>query len=215
MTTVALVDDDELVCRYLRTILEASPDLKVVGQAHDADEGVAMVRRTRPDVVLLDVRMPGRGGLDVLADLVSLPHRPRVVALTAYADERSVLRALGGGASGFLVKSTPPQDVVALVQLVSRGHQVLSEVVAGWVATDAARAGDRRLLADRIRGALTPREQDVLRRIGLGESNAELAAVLGLTELTVRGYVSTVLAKLGCTSRLQAGLLALRAGLAD
>ncbi|WP_239145932.1 response regulator [Actinoplanes couchii] len=208
-----VVDDEPMVCAHLRTILGTAADIRVVGQAHDGAEAVEAVIRHRPDVVLLDLRMPGVDGLTALGRIARLTHRPAVVVLTTFDADEFVLRALRAGAAGFLVKSTPPDDLVGLVRVAADGHTVLSaEATRGLVAAagrqEAGRDRARLLLDD-----LTQREVEVLTCLGEGLPNAGIGARIGVTEATVKGHVSRLLVKLDCANRTQAGLLAREAGL--
>lgn len=201
------MDDEPMVCAHLRTILGSAPDLEVVDQAHDGAAAVEAVIRHRPDVVLLDLRMPGVDGLAAIERLTRLPEPPVIVVLTTFDADHYVTRALQAGAAGFLVKSTPPEDLIGLVRVAADGHTVLSPIatqrlLAGAGAQQAERERVRALLAD-----LTERETEVLACLGAGLSNAQIGARLYLAEATVKGYVSRVLLKLGCTNRTQAGLL--------
>lgn len=212
---VVLVDDERLVCEYLRTILERSGDVEVVGIEHDGAAGVEAVVRLTPDVVLMDLRMPGVDGIAAIDRLSRLGTRTRIVALTTFDADALVLRALRAGAHGFLLKSTPPEDLALLVRTAARGHTVMSpEATSGLVAAGAAQE-HARARASRDLSALTRRESDVLRELASGRSNADIAVRLELSEATVKGYVSSVLDKLGCANRTQAGLLAHAAGLAE
>jgi DNA-binding NarL/FixJ family response regulator len=215
MIKVLLVDDEPMVCAHLSTILGHADDIEVVGQAHDGAEAVEAVLRFGPDVVLMDLRMPGVDGLVATERISALPDPPVVVALTTFDADAYVLRALQAGAAGFLVKSTPPEDLVGLVRVAADGHTVLSPAAARRLV--AASAGERRRTDEaRERTAgLTERELDVLRCLGEGLSNADVAARLFLSEATVKSYVSRMLDKIGCTNRTQAGLLAVEAGLVD
>lgn len=210
---VLLVDDEPMVCAHLRTILGSGEGIEVVGTANDGAAGVEAVTRYRPDVVLMDLRMPGVDGITAIDRIRRLPDPPVVVALTTFDADQHVLRALRAGAAGFLVKSTPPEDLINLVRVAADGHTVLSPVamqrlMAGSAADQACRDQARALTA-----ALTERETDVLRGIGSGRSNAQIAGDLYLSEATVKGYVSRLLVKLECSNRTQAGLLAHDAGL--
>jgi DNA-binding NarL/FixJ family response regulator len=212
---VLLVDDDPLVCAHLATILSASEAITVVGDAHDGAEAVEQAVRHRPDVVLLDLRMPGVDGFAALERLVAMTPAPRVVVLTTFDVDDYVLRALGLGACGFLLKSTAPEDLVRLVGVAARGHSVLSpEATARLVAASAGPRDVRGRAADRVRGLAT-RETEVLAALGAGLSNAAIGARLHLSEATVKGYVSAVMQKLDCANRTQAGLLAYAAGLVE
>ncbi|MEU5862587.1 MULTISPECIES: response regulator transcription factor [unclassified Nonomuraea] len=213
MIRVVVVDDEPMVCRFLRTILGSAPDIEVVDEAHDGAAGIEAVVRSRPDVVLMDLRMPGLDGLTAIERLGELPRPPVVVVLTTFDADEYVLRALRAGACGFLVKSTPPEDLIGLVRVAAEGHTVLSPVaarrlVAASTAADPARARARELVE-----SLTGREREVLACLGEGLSNAQIGARLHLAEPTVKGYVSRLLDKLGCLNRTQAGLIAHDAGL--
>ncbi|MFI0371197.1 response regulator [Actinomadura sp. 1N219] len=213
MITVLLVDDEPMVCAHLRTILGAADDVQVVGEAHDGAAGVEAVVRYRPHVVLMDLRMPGVDGLAAIERIAALRSPPAVVALTTFDADEYVIRALRAGAAGFLLKSTPPEDLVKLVRVAADGHTVMSAAATmRLLGTADARASDR----DRTRalvGGLTGRETQVLACLGEGLSNAQIAGRLHLSEATVKGHVSRLLDKLGCANRTQAGLVARDAGL--
>ncbi len=213
MVRVVVVDDELMVCAHLRTILGSAEDIEVVDEAHDGAAGVEAVVRSRPDVVLMDLRMPGVDGLTAIERIGKLASQPAVVVLTTFDADQYVLRALRAGASGFLVKSTPPEDLIGLVRVAAEGHTVLSPAAARRLvaaSADSQQAGDR---ARRLVEALTERETEVLACLGEGLSNAQIARRLYLSEATIKGYVSTVMDKLGCANRTQAGLLAHDAGL--
>lgn len=213
MIRVIVVDDEPMVCAHLRTILNSADDLDVVAQAHDGAEAVEAVIRHRPQVVLMDLRMPGVDGLTAIERIVALPQPPAVVALTTFDADSYVMRALRAGAAGFLVKSTPPEDLVSLVRVAADGHTVLSPEAARRLVAASADEQQRMERARlRIR-ELTDREVQVLGCLGGGQSNADIAAGLHLSEATVKSYVSRILVKLECTNRTQAGLLAHEAGL--
>jgi DNA-binding NarL/FixJ family response regulator len=202
---VVVVDDEPMVCAHLRTILESADDLRVAEVAHDGAAGLDAVIRHRPDLVLMDLRMPGVDGLVATARIVALPHPPVVVALTTFDADRHVLAALRAGAAGYLLKSTPPRDLVALVRVAATGHMVLPPGTAQGLLGETARTA--------LPDGLTERDLDVLACLGEGLSNAQIGQRLHLTEQTVKGYVSRVLTKLGCANRTQAGLRAQRCGL--
>ena len=211
--SVLVVDDEPMVCAHLGTILGAAADVEVVAQAHDGAEAVEAVLRFGPDVVLMDLRMPGVDGLVATARIAALPAPPAVVVLTTFDADEYVLRALRAGAVGFLVKSTPPEDLVGLVRVAAAGHTVLSPEAARRVLA-ASSAGQRRADAARARlDGLTEREVEVLRGLGEGLPNAAIGERLHLSEATVKTYVSRMLVKLDCRNRTQAGLLAHEAGL--
>ncbi|MBX6388999.1 MAG: response regulator transcription factor [Frankia sp.] len=215
MIRVVLVDDEPMVCVFLRTILGSADDIEVVEEAHDGAAGVEAVVRGRPDVVLMDLRMPGMDGLTAIRRINALADPPPIVVLTTFDADQYVLRALRAGASGFLVKSTPPEDLIGLVRVAAQGHTVLSPAAARRlvaVSTDSLAARDR--ARDLVR-TLTEREIEVLACLGQGLSNAQIAARLHLSEATIKGYVSRMLDKLGCVNRTQAGLIAHEAGIID
>jgi DNA-binding NarL/FixJ family response regulator len=210
---VVVVDDEVMVCAHLRTILGSAPDVDVVDEAHDGAEAVEAVRRSRPDVVLMDLRMPNVDGLTAIERIGKLNDPPAVVALTTFDADEYVLRALRAGAAGFLVKSTPPEDLIGLVRVAAEGNVVLSPAAARrLVAASADRQSSSRRARELVE-SLTEREVEVLACLGEGLSNAQIAARLFLSEATVKGYVSRMLDKLGCANRTQAGLLAHDAGI--
>ena len=213
MIQVVVVDDEPMVCAHLRTILGSAADIEVVEVAHDGAAGVEAVVRHRPAVVLMDLRMPGVDGLTAISRIVALPDPPTVVALTTFDADQYVIKALRAGASGFLVKSTPPEDLIGLVRVAADGHTVLSPAAARRLvaASSDGHAGRGRAL--RLIHELTGRETDVLTCLGQGLSNSQIAKRLFLSETTVKGYVSRILVKLECENRTQAGLLAYDAGL--
>jgi DNA-binding NarL/FixJ family response regulator len=211
---VLAVDDEPMVCAHLRTILGSSGDIEVVAEAHDGLEALTQIDAVRPDVVLLDLRMPGLDGLGALDRIAARPDPPVVVVLTTFDADEHVLRALHAGAIGFLVKSTPPEDLIQLVRVAAEGHTVLSPAAARRLI---AASTDQRAARERARrqvAALTEREAEVLALLGGGLSNAQIAGRLYLSEATVKGYVSRMLVKLDCANRTQIGLLAHEAGLA-
>jgi DNA-binding NarL/FixJ family response regulator len=198
---VVVVDDEPMVCAHLRTILGSADDIEVVDEAHDGAAGVEAVVRSRPDVVLMDLRMPGVDGLTAIGRISELASPPAVVALTTFDADQYVLRALRAGAAGFLVKSTPPEDLIGLVRVAAAGHTVLSPAAARRLiaaSTDSQPARDR---ARRLVGSLTEREVEVLGCLGAGLPNAQIAARLFLSEatsrVTCRGCWSSWTARIG------------------
>jgi DNA-binding NarL/FixJ family response regulator len=202
-----------MVCAHLRTILSSADDIEVVDEANDGAAAVEAVIRHKPDVVLMDLRMPGVDGLTAIDRIGQLPDRPAVVALTTFDADSYVIRALRAGASGFLIKSTPPEDLISLVRVAADGHTVLSPAATRRLVAAQAddQAAKERALA-KVRD-LTERETEVLGCLGAGMSNAQIAKRLSLSEATVKGHVSRTLDKLRCDNRTQAGLLAHDAGL--
>ena len=210
---VLIADDEPMVCAHLRTILDSAPDIDVVELVHDGATAVAAVRRHKPRVVLMDLRMPGMDGLTATERISTLPNRPMVVVLTTFDADEYVLRALRAGAAGFLVKSTPPDDLIGLVRVAADGHTVLSPEATRRLIAASSEEEQHKERARRQVSALTERETEVLAHLGEGLSNAQIGKRLFLTEATVKGYVSRMLVKLDCANRTQAGLLAHQAGL--
>ena len=213
MIRVVVVDDEPMVCAHLRTILGSAPDIEVVDEAHDGAAGVEAVVRSRPDVVLMDLRMPVLDGIAAIERIVKLSNPPVVVVLTTFDADQYVLRALRAGAAGFLVKSTPPEDLIGLVRVAAEGTTVLSPAAARRLIAASADSQPAAERARKLAGSLTEREVEVLTGLGEGLSNAQIAARLYLSEATVKGYVSRMLDKLALDNRTQAGLLAHDAGL--
>jgi DNA-binding NarL/FixJ family response regulator len=210
---VMLADDEDLVRSGLRMILSSAGDIEVVAECDDGLLVADLARQHRPHVVLLDVRMRSADGLVALRRLRTLPEQPRVAMLTTFDVDEYVSEALRLGASGFLLKDTEPEQLVKAVRDLARGGAVLDPGVAARVlaaVADGERAAEpaRRLLT-----SLSEREREVLQLIGQGMSNAEIGGALHLSEATVKGYVSSVLGKIGAVNRVQAALVAYRGGL--
>ncbi|RKS68222.1 LuxR family two component transcriptional regulator [Actinomadura pelletieri DSM 43383] len=215
MIRLLLVDDDPMVCAHLRAIFNSASDIEVVDQSHDGAAAVESVVRHAPDVVLMDLRMPGVDGLTAIERIRTLRRSPVVVALTTFDADGHVIRALRAGAAGFLLKSTPPEDLINLVRVAADGHTVLSPAATQHLLVaeeEANRQEARRNRSDLVE-KLTDRETEVLACLGEGMSNAQIARRLYLTETTVKGYVSRMLDKLEFENRTQAGLLAYEMGL--
>jgi DNA-binding NarL/FixJ family response regulator len=214
---VLLVDDEELVRFGLRTVLESAGDFEVVGEAADGAAGVAAARELRPDVVLTDIRMPGMDGLAATKQILALPDPPQVAVLTTFHVDEYVYAALAAGAAGFLLKDTPPREIAAAVRAVADGTATLSPAVTAALIESYVdrRAAPRRAEALRRIADLSDREREVLALLGSGESNAELAKKLYVSEATVKTYVSRLLTKLDLTNRTQAAILAHEAGLLE
>jgi DNA-binding NarL/FixJ family response regulator len=213
---VLLADDEELVRFGLRTVLE-SAGIEVVGEACDGAEAVALAGDLKPDVILLDVRMPRVDGLAAARTILARPDPPKVAVLTTFHTDQYVVAALAAGASGFLLKDTPPRQIVAAVRAVADGSQLLSPAVTSRLLAEYVRGRDdsRRAGALRRLAPLSERERDVLVLVGRGLSNAEAARAAHMTEATVKTYVSRMLTKLDLANRTQAAILAHEAGLLD
>jgi DNA-binding NarL/FixJ family response regulator len=214
---VLLVDDEELVRFGLRTVLEASGDFEVVGEAGNGADGVDAARTLRPDVVLIDIRMPVMDGLTATQRILALPDPPQVAVLTTFHLDEYVYAALAAGAAGFLLKDTPPREIAAAVRAVADGTATLSPAVTATLIDSYVerKAAPRRAAALEKVGALSDREREVLRLLGTGEPNAELARRLFVSEATVKTYVSRLLTKLDLANRTQAAILAHEAGLLE
>jgi DNA-binding NarL/FixJ family response regulator len=212
---VLLVDDDALVRAGLRMILGGAPDLELVGEAVDGVEAIEQAAALRPDVVLMDIRMPRRDGLAASRLLLAAEPALKVIVLTTFDTDESVLAALRLGASGFLLKDTPPADIVHAVRRVAAGEPILSpRVTAKLIATvtEPERADRRRTARARL-ARLTDREQEVALAIGQGRSNAEIASELYLSLPTVKAHVSRIFTKLETQNRVQIAICVHDAGL--
>ncbi|WP_406313283.1 response regulator transcription factor [Streptosporangium sp. NBC_01639] len=214
---VLIVDDDPLVRAGLAMMLGGAPDIRVVAEAGDGTEALSLVDRYAPDVVLMDIRMPAMDGLTATETLRARGHAPEVVVLTTFDADEHVLRALRAGAAGFLLKDTPPEEIVTAVRRVARGHPVLSPAVTRrLIARVAGTDHDRRRAHARDRLALlNDREREVALAVGQARSNADIAATLYLSVPTVKTHVSGILAKLDLNNRVQIALLVHDAGLLD
>ncbi|REE64227.1 LuxR family two component transcriptional regulator [Streptomyces sp. 3212.3] len=212
-----LVDDDPLVRAGLSFMMGGADDIEIVGEAADGSEVGQLVARTRPDVVLMDIRMPTVDGLAATELLRSRPDAPQVVVLTTFHADEQVLRALRAGAAGFVLKDTPPAEILDAVRRVAAGDPVLSPAVTRQLMAHAVGTGadTRRHTARERIAALGEREREVAVAVGRGASNAEIATQLFMSVATVKTHVSRVLAKLGLNNRVQIALLTYDAGLLD
>jgi DNA-binding NarL/FixJ family response regulator len=208
MIRVVVVDDETLVRSGLRMLLQAAGDIAVVGEARDGEEALDCVGRHRPDVVLMDVRMPGVDGLTAAGRIAGLADPPKVIMLTTFDRDEYVHEALRHGAVGFLLKDTPPRDLAAAVRTVAAGNAMLApSVTRRLIATFSERGPGRRDVARAGLARLTDREHQVVLRIATGETNLEIAQSLGMSEATVKAHVSRALTKLGLHNRVQAAIL--------
>lgn len=216
-TTILLVDDQALLRMGFRMVLEAEDDLEVVGEADDGKAAIAQVRALRPDVVLMDVRMPGVNGIEATERIVAANPATRVLILTTFDLDEYAFTGLRAGASGFLLKDTPPTDLVNAIRTVCAGEAVVSGRItqrmldlfaAQLPESDAVRQADRQAVGD-----LTEREREVLLALAKGRSNAEIAADLFVSEATVKTHVGKVLSKLGLRDRVQAVIFAYENGI--
>lgn len=212
MTSVIIVDDEELFRSGLRMVVESRGNVEVVGEAPDGAAAVSLVRQLEPDVALMDIQMPHVNGIEATRRIVSLGLATRVLMLTTFGMDRFVVESLRAGASGFLLKTVPPEELVAGIATVARGEALLAPVILGrllaeWTSTWQPDEEDPRL------AGLTDREREVLTLVGRGLSNAELSTHLHLAEPTVKTHISRILAKTGSRDRVQAVVLAYETGL--
>ncbi|MFD8595167.1 response regulator [Kitasatospora sp. NPDC059646] len=215
MTTVLIVDDQVLIRAGLAALVRAAPGLEVAGEAATGEEAVELAARHRPDVVLMDIRLPGISGIAALERILAgaAEPRPKVVMLTVFDLDSYVFAALKAGASGFLLKDTPPERLLAAVELIAAGEMLFSPgVTRRLVETFAARADPDRRRTTGLE-ALTDRETDVLHLVGQGLSNEEVAGRLVVTVATVKTHLNRVMSKLGLASRAQAVVVAYESGL--
>ncbi|MFD4654061.1 response regulator [Kitasatospora sp. NPDC058444] len=215
---VLLADDEPMIRAGLRAVLATDPGIEIVAETGDGREAVELVRRHRPDVAVLDIRMPGTDGITAAAEIRRNGLATGVLMLTTFGEDDYILRALSGGANGFLIKSGEPEELLAGVHAVAGGAAYLSpkvaaRVVAHLAATGAGGPADRRAGAREQVAALTTRERDVLTLIAAGLSNGQIARRLGVVEGTVKAHVSSILARLGVANRAAAAVLAHEAGL--
>jgi DNA-binding NarL/FixJ family response regulator len=217
MIRVLVADDEMMIRAGVRAILATDPEVDVVAEAGDGREAVELARRHRPDVALLDIRMPRMDGLTATTELRTAVPETAVLVLTTFGEDEYIAKALGGGASGFLLKSGDPRELLAGIHAVAGGAAYLSPLVAKRViaelngGTKLARSGSAREQVAK----LTKRERDVLGLLGAGLSNAEIATRLHLVEGTVKTYVSAILGRLNARNRVQAAIVAYEAGLVE
>ncbi|MFI9104982.1 response regulator [Streptomyces fildesensis] len=205
---VLLVDDHQVVRRGLRTFLEVQGDIDVVGEAGDGDEGVARAEELRPDVILMDIKMPGADGISALRKLGELGNPARVLIVTSFTEQRTIVPALRAGAAGYVYKDVDPEALAGAIRSVHAGHVLLQPEVADALLSQEFSGGGQG------RGnALTEREREVLTLIADGRSNREIARALVLSEKTVKTHVSNILMKLDVSDRTQAALWAVRHGI--
>ena len=217
MVRVVLIDDDPLVRAGLKLMLGGHEEVDFVGEGGDGSEAAALVAEHRPDVLLMDIRMPGKDGLTATEELMARKDAPRVVILTTFDSDDAVLRALAAGAAGFLLKDTPPDRMLEAIKQVAAGEHTLSPSVVSQVIAAATRhRGDpRREDARADLAALNAREKEVAIAIGRGMTNAEISARHYLSLATVKGVVTQIFDKLGLTNRVQVAIKVHDAGWAD
>ncbi len=215
MTSVLVADDQALVRVGLRKIIGVELDLDVVGEADNGDRAVAEARRLRPDVVLMDIRMPVLDGIEATRRIIASQPEARVLILTTFGLDSYVFDSLRAGASGFMLKDAPPEDIVAAVRIVARGEALLAPAVTRAVVEEFARRPDAAPKTEPAAMAeLTPREREVFELLTRGLSNPEICAQLVISEATTKTHVARILQKLGVRDRVQAVIYAYESGVA-
>jgi DNA-binding NarL/FixJ family response regulator len=209
---VFLVDDDDLMRAGLRSVLASDEAIEVVGEAADGTEAIESIRRLRPDVALMDIRMPGVDGISATREVLARSPEVRVVVLTTFEEDDYIFDALGAGASGFLLKRTKPEELIAAIHTVADGDSLLSPSVTRRVI-DRMATRPSPVATSRQLDSLTPREREVLELVGRGLSNREIADSFVIEESTVKTHVKRILMKLGLRDRVQAVIFAYETGM--
>ena len=215
MIRVVLADDQAMVRSGLRLLIDAEPDIEVVGEAGDGAAAVEEVRWRRPDVVLMDVQMPGMNGLEATRRIAAESPASKVVVLTTFDLDEYLFAALRAGASGFLLKHAPADELIAAIRTVAGGDALLSPAVTGRVIGAFARRGTPDASSTRLLARLSEREREVLLLVARGHSNAEIAGSLVVGEATVKTHLSSIFAKLGLRDRVAAVVFAYESGLVE
>jgi DNA-binding NarL/FixJ family response regulator len=212
MTRVLIADDDDLMRAGLSELLTADPDIEIVGQASTGREAVQQAQRLAPDVVLMDVRMPDLDGIAATCELSQASPSVKILILTTFEEDDYIFGALRAGASGFLLKRTRPEELIAAVHTIAAGDSLLSPSVTRRVIDRMAQQPTSEIADENKLAELTPREREVLERIAVGLSNREIAAALVVEESTIRTHVKRILMKLGLRDRVQAVIFAYETG---
>jgi DNA-binding NarL/FixJ family response regulator len=213
MTKLVLIDDHEMLRGGMRAVFDAQPDMHVVGEAADGAAGVELVLSTHPDVALMDIRMPGVDGIEATRRIVAAGSRARILIVTTFDDDESLVDALRAGAAGFILKDASAATLTDAVRAVAEGDRMIDGTITRrLIEQHLERTGIQEQLSERF-ADLTKRETDLIRRLARGRSNAELADELSLSEATVKTHLTRSMAKLGTRSRVQAVVLAYESGL--
>ena len=217
MISVVVVDDQALVRAGFRVLVDSSSDLEVLGEAADGIEAVRVVRQLRPEVVLMDIRMPGMDGIEATRQIVAAPElgATRVLILTTFDLDQYVYDALRAGASGFLLKDTPPEELLNAIRVIAAGNALLAPSVTKTLIAEFADRGAPLMKDTDALDLLTPREREVLLLIARGRSNGEIAEELHMSGATAKTHVSRILSKLGARDRAQLVVIAYESGLAS
>jgi DNA-binding NarL/FixJ family response regulator len=215
--SVVVVDDQALVRAGFRVLVDSSSDLEVLGEAADGIEAVRVVRQLRPEVVLMDIRMPGMDGIEATRQIVAAPElgATRVLILTTFDLDQYVYDALRAGASGFLLKDTPPEELLNAIRVIAAGNALLAPSVTKTLIAEFADRGAPLMKDTDALDLLTPREREVLLLIARGRSNGEIAEELHMSGATAKTHVSRILSKLGARDRAQLVVIAYESGLAS
>lgn len=212
-TRVLLVDDHEIVRLGLMTLINDQPNMEVVGEAGSAAEALRQVERLHPDVVLMDIRLPGEGGIEATRDVVTRFPDSHVVMLTSYADDELVMRAILAGAVGYVLKQVGNEELLRAITAAARGEALIDPATTARLLS-RVRASERRAEEDAFR-ELSDRELDVLVQVARAKTNAEIGEILNLSEKTVRNYVSAMLEKLSLTNRIELATFAVEHHISD
>ena len=210
MIRILICDDHAVVRAGLRALIEAKPDLELVGEAADGVEAVQKARELEPDVILMDLVMPRKGGVEAIGDITRENPEARILVLTSFSEDDQAFPAIKAGAMGYIIKDSLPEELLGAIRDIHQGQPYLHPSIARRLMQELGRAGGSPPLAE----VLTEREIEVLKLVAQGQSNREIAELLTISEATVRTHVSNILAKLNLCSRTQAALYALREGLA-
>jgi DNA-binding NarL/FixJ family response regulator len=215
--TVLIADDEALVRAGFRLLVEYAADLDVVGEAENGAQAVGQARVLRPDVVLMDIRMPVMDGLEATRMIIdsSQDHVPRVLVVTTFDDDENVFAALRSGASGFVLKDTPPEQLLEAIRIVAAGDALLTPSITRRLIAEFARAPSPPTVAQPILDDLTDREREVLAQVAMGRSNAEISAAMYISIATVKTHVSRLLAKLEARDRAQLVVVSYELGITE